>query len=441
MKNLFKFQVTADCSNPSGSPRLAPSGGGISDSLSRNFLKMDSVTGDSSGLIDVVNGFYWTNSQLSSRQDIPAIILKEKRLKTNSLIAQLAYYTAIASEKGGQASGRIANFFSGSGGAGGIGGFLSSAAGRAFAGIGQRLVGAASSFGKGFSGSGILEAITGKNASGVLGALTAEMASSDVLAPYEGLYLTEDTKFVYRMPYFSNAAHAVQNAFANDDKVMTGTLGLGSLVSAGVKTAEGLAYGLSTSMNIMEPGIYIEKPQFYQFAAGGERLTFSFPLINTGWATFEDVQRNWQLIYMLVYQNRPNRKSRDLIEPPCLYEVMIPGIKYMPYAYIGGLQVDFMGSRRSYYVNVPNSAGGSTRIQTIIPDAYMVSITLNGLIAESRNFLYHMLFEKQNKVNVLESSGTGIVDNFLNGLRNELNNGNAISEVSQRVNNQTQVRK
>jgi hypothetical protein len=243
------------------------------------------------------------------------------------------------------------------------------------------------------------------------------------------------------MPYFSNAVHAVQNQFATDDKVMSGTMGLGALVSAGAKTAEQLAYGLSTSMNFMEPGIYIEKPQFYSFAAGGDTVSFSFPLINTGWATFEDVQRNWQLIYMLVYQNRPNRKSRDLIEPPCLYEVMIPGIKYMPYAFISALQVDFMGSRRSYYVNVPNSTGGSSRIQTIIPDAYMVSISLRGLIAESRNFLYHMLFEKQDKVNVLESSGTGIVDNFLNGLRNELNNGKALSDASQRVNNQTQVRK
>jgi hypothetical protein len=418
---------------------MVPSGGGLSNSLSKNFLKNDSITGGSGGLIDVVNGFYWTNSQLSSRQDIPAIMLKEKRLKTNSLIAQLAYYTAIASEKGGQAGGRISNFLSGSAGSGAIGGFLSNTVGRAFTGIGQKIVGAASNFGSGFMGSGILQAITGKSASGILGALTGELASSDVLAPYEGLYLTEDTKFVYRMPYFSNSAHAVQNTFKNDDSILSGTTGLGALASAGAQAAEKIAYGLSTSMNIMEPGIYIEKPQFYSFGASGDRISFSFPLINTGWATFEDVQRNWQLIYMLVYQNRPNRKSRDLIEPPCLYEVMLPGIKYMPYAFISSLDVQFMGSRRSYYINVPSSGGGTARIQTIIPDAYMVNITLNGLIAESRNFLYHMLFEKQNKVNVLESSG-GIVGNFLSGLRNELNSG-TMSDVSQKVNKQTQVRK
>jgi len=417
---------------------MVPSGGGLSNSLSKNFLKNDSITGGSGGLIDVVNGFYWTNSQLSSRQDIPAIMLKEKRLKTNSLIAQLAYYTAIASEKGGQAGGRISNFLSGSAGSGAIGGFLSNTVGRAFTGIGQKIVGAASNFGSGFMGSGILQAITGKSASGILGALTGELASSDVLAPYEGLYLTEDTKFVYRMPYFSDAAHAVQNMFGNDDKVLTST-GLGSFASEALNKLQGITGSLALAINPMEPGVYIEKPQFYQFAASGEKLRFTFPLINTGWATFEDVQRNWQLIYMLVYQNRPNRKSRDLIEPPCLYEVMIPGIKYMPYAYVSTLSVNFLGSRRSYYVNVPSANGGTSRIQTIIPDAYTVTVELTSLIAESRNFLYHMLFEKQNKVNVLESSG-GIVGNFLSGLRNELNSG-TMSDVSQKVNKQTQVRK
>jgi hypothetical protein len=439
VKNLFRFQSNSDCNTPSGSPKLVPSGGGISASLSKNFLKSDAITGDSAGMIDVVNGFYWTNSQLSSRQDIPAIMLKEKRLKTNSLIAQLAYYTAIASEKGGEVTGRLANLASTSAGSGAFGNFLNNTVGRAVTGIGQKIVGAASNFGKGFMGSGILQTITGKSASGILGALTAESASSDVLAPYEGLYITEDTKFVYKMPYFSDAAHAVLNAFGNEDKVLTST-GIGSLASGALNQAEKIIGGLSLAINPMEPGIYIEKPQFYQFAASGEKLRFTFPLINTGWATFEDVQRNWQLIYMLVYQNRPNRKSRDLIEPPCLYEVMIPGIKYMPYAYVSTLSVNFMGSRRSYYVNVPSANGGTSRIQTIIPDAYMVTVELTSLIAESRNFLYHMLFEKQNKVNVLESSGVGIIDDFLSGFRRELNNDN-LNDISQKTNKTTQVRK
>jgi hypothetical protein len=100
---------------------------------------------------------------------------------------------------------------------------------------------------------------------------------------------------------------------------------------------------------------------------------------------------------------------------------MIPGVKFMPYAYISGLSVQFMGSRRSYYINVP-SLRGTSRVLTIIPDAYMITVTLQGLVAETQNFLYHMLFE-QDIVNVTESSGGGnLIESLLEGFRREVSN-------------------
>jgi NADP-dependent 3-hydroxy acid dehydrogenase YdfG len=75
-----------------------------------------------------------------------------------------------------------------------------------------------------------------------------------------------------------------------------------------------------------------------------------------------------------------------------------------------------MGSRRSYYINAP-TLGGTTKIQTIIPDAYMVNIKLTGLVSETQNFLYHMLGGKQGIVNVIESiGGRTPVSSFLDGL-------------------------
>jgi hypothetical protein len=290
VKNLFQFQDSSSCGG--GAPKLVPSSGGILESLSNNFLKNDSVSYGTNGMIDVINGFYWTSSQLSSRQDVPAIVLKEKKLKQNSLISQLAYYSRIVSSQGGQASGRLANLFSNSKiGSGPIGGFLGNTVGRAITGFGRRLVGAASNFGSGVMGSGLLQLFTGKSAEGIIDAMTGDKASSDVLLPYEGLYITEDTKFVYRMPYFENIAHAVQNSFASDDKNISGSIGLGGMLAGAIGKIEKGVYGLASSMNIQEPGIYIEKPQFYAFGASGDVVRFSFPLINTGWATFEDVQK------------------------------------------------------------------------------------------------------------------------------------------------------
>ena len=161
-----------------------------------------------------------------------------------------------------------------------------------------------------------------------------------------------------------------------------------------VEGTRGLVEGLASAMNIKEPGTYIEKPKFYQFDDSGDDVTVSFPLLNTGHATYQDVIRNWQFIYLLVYQNRPVRFTRDLIEPPVIYEVSLPGFKYMPYAYISKLEVQFQGSRRPMqmvYKDESSLGQANNVVNTIIPDGYNVQITLKGLVAETRNFLYTSL--------------------------------------------------
>jgi hypothetical protein len=406
---------------------MSPIGGSglFSSNFSKNFLKLDSINTNSSGMIDVINDFHWTSSQLSSRQDIPAIQIKENKLKTNSLYAQLAYYGLVLSDRGSEVSGRLNNLLGssklGSGLVGGlVNGFLNSNLGKDILGVGDKILGSVSNFGSGILGSGAIEFFTGKSPNDFLNQMTrgslGPSGSSGVLGAYEGLYITEPTGFEYKFPYFSDGANALANAF-NDNEASMSKGALGALAKQGISFAEQAVYtAVQATGGILEPGVYIEKPKFYQFGSSGDTISLSFPLINTGWATFEDVQRNWQLIYMLIYQNRPNRKSRDLVDPPCIYEVSVPGVKYMPYAFISSLSVDFMGSRRSYYINAP-TLGGTTKIQTIIPDAYMVNIKLTGLVSETQNFLYHMLGGKQGIVNVIESiGGRTPVSSFLDGL-------------------------
>jgi hypothetical protein len=101
-----------------------------------------------------------------------------------------------------------------------------------------------------------------------------------------------------------------------------------------------------------------------------------------------------------MYQNRPNRRSRELIDPSVLYEVSIPGVRYMPYAYISSMKIDYFGSRRHMELEVP-VLGGTSTIDTIVPDAFLVSITLTGLVAESRNFLMAMLEDKEDIVKII----------------------------------------
>ena len=58
----------------------------------------------------------------------------------------------------------------------------------------------------------------------------------------------------------------------------------------------------------------------------------------------------------------------------------------MPYAYISSLSVKFLGSRRLLKIQAPINNGIS--FQTIIPDAYEVNITIEGLNDETKNFIY-----------------------------------------------------
>lgn len=385
--NLYRFE-TNKCSNP-GAPKLVPTSSAAISNNSNNFIIRDSLLNFSPGIIDVVNNFQWTTSPPGpqSRQEVPRIELREKRLRTNSVIAAAAYYLMSASSSIGTLAARANTF---------------SLAGLKDAGLGfLGQIGSANTTQS--LGSGVLNFFEQNVLQSALTLTTGqtdvrktlsqyvEGLNSEYLRAYEGLYITEDTKFTYYLPYFSNTNNAVSNEFTDNDQ--------GGAASQAVSQIRAATEALAKFANFAEPGVYIERPKFYNFERSGPSVTIKFPLINTGWSTYNDVRLNWQLIFMLIYQNRPNRKSRELIEPASLYEVSIPGVMYMPYAYMSSINVNFLGARRQMNLEVP-LVGGQSTITTIIPEAYSVEITLNGLLAESKNFLIAMLQDKQDIVSV-----------------------------------------
>jgi len=339
--------------------------------------------------VDVINGFYWTHTPLTKREEVPYIALSEKRLKTNALIAQAAYNsmtiglfdkTGLVQRAGrsldAATQGKISEQLQK------VQNFLQSGpTGSTIDKLGATIGAAKEKFGNFLGGEGLFS-------------LPQNQAARNVLRVYEGLYITEPTGWEYTFPYFEDYQNGVANDFGDQN---VGGIGEGVLAGGAATFVEGTraaAESMAGALNIMEPGTYIEKPKFYQFQDSGDEITVSFPLLNTGHATYEDVVRNWQLIYLLVYQNRPIRFTRDLIEPPVIYEVSLPGHKYMPYAYVSKLEVQFVGSRRPMEITFKDESSlgqGQNRVNTIIPDGYTIQITLKGLVAETRNFLYTSL--------------------------------------------------
>ena len=219
-----------------------------------------------------------------------------------------------------------------------------------------------------------------------------ETFQNPALKPYEGLYSLEKTGFSYYFPYLDDTYNKSSNTFGISDQGFVAPL---------ANKAAALAEGLAGFANIVKPGTYIEKAKQFEMKDEGRTLSFTLPLLNT--ISTDDISKNWQLLFGLIYQNTPGRVSKSIIDQPVLYEVHLPGVAYMPYAYISALSVKFVGSRRKMVIDVPvespDSSAASTTIETIVPDAYQLDISITGLNAETRNFLYANIAKPKLTVN------------------------------------------
>lgn len=319
--------------------------------------------------IDVVSDFPWTKSPKNSRGDVPGIRLTEKRLLMNSTVSNIAnsVFAGVESGVNGLTPESVREAYQG-------------AVNRAGSIINQGadyILKLAQSSQNGPAKS--TAQVIGETIRSVGDVYGSYQLNNQVLRPYDFLYATENTGFQYIFPYFNNDYAQSSLSFGEDNKNIFS--GISDIARMGAEGAAGLFGGL-------KPGIYIEKSKQYSMGDSGRSVAISFPLLNTG--NVEDIALNWQLIYGLVYQNRPGRVTRSIIDMPVIYEVVLPGVVYMPFAYINSLTINFLGARRLMDINVPisDTSGGGTRISTIIPDAYQVNISLEGMNEETRNFLY-----------------------------------------------------
>ena len=331
--------------------------------------------------IDVVSDFPWTKSPQTSRQDVPAVYIKEKRLLTNSTLANFFYSVLAGADVLETATDRVK-----SGniqiGANELEVYDSlSDAGVSYAGIKEGLISGANKT------SNFINEVKTK-AAGFLN--NDDNFKDNILKPYNGLYYTEDTGFKYFLPYLSDNYLEVDNTFSVDSQKIMGLSDISETMSTAFNAVRGVAF-------MDKPGVYVEQSKQYQFGQEGRNVDVTFPLLNTG--SYDELKRNWQLIFGLIYQNKPGRINRNLLELPVIYEFYIEGMAYMPYSYITKIQVDFIGNRRTMDIDIPSfgmlgsneSLQDRTTINTVIPDAYNVKISFSGLNKETKNFLIRSL--------------------------------------------------
>lgn len=315
---------------------------------------------NASNIINVINDFQWTKNPKSARKDVPAITLIEKKLLINSNVANLANSVFATVQSGEELLKGVGSITEG----------IKTAAGPGLISTIANGIAAAADTGVTFARKAEKLLIDKIEAEG------ASKFNEETLQPYNYLYITKPTGFQYAFPYFDNSYVDNSLNFGGGDASF-----LGGDVSTIVG---GIAAGAAGFANMLKPGTYIEQSKQFTMGDKGRTINIKFPLLNTG--SINDIQKNWQLLFGLIYQNRPGRVSRSILDMPVIYEVSLPGVVYMPYAFISSLSVKFLGSRRLLDITAPINGGLS--FQTIIPDAYEVNITIEGLNEETKNFIY-----------------------------------------------------
>lgn len=306
-----------------------------------------------SGLVNVVEDFSWySNSNTAATQyaidKMPKVFLIEREQQLNSLLQQAVYYFNTAASQVPESVSRAIRSLT-----------------TVFTGNSKE---------KDIKAQ--LERISGDD---------KELLSANFLNSLMGIYSTELTGFKYVFPYFDNppslSNNWVEAAGGNESE----------LAKAGDDVLGTAFEEFSKLINITQPGVYIQKAKTYKADEQGRSITLKFPLFNTvKRSEQEPYQQNYELLWLLIYQNKPFRTSFTRIIPPKIYTVNIPGMISWPYAEITNLSVNFVGTVRNEVVNIT----GVGSIATPIPEAYEVTITLTSLLTDYANQMVSPAFRQ-----------------------------------------------
>jgi hypothetical protein len=225
---------------------------------------------------------------------------------------------------------------------------------------------------------------------------------------YEGLYDHRNpSDFVYWLPFFSKDCYSVNNSWSQVDGLDTliqmqsqiAQLTLDSAVAvkdAFARTNDKDKNGspdITSTLSVAKdvylanlasqfPSIgLIDPPSLWETSEPRE-ISFEFPLFNID-GDESTIVKNWELCYILSYQNAVNKRNFFTAIPPVYYSVYIPGVYHTKAAYIKTLSIDNVGHIRKMSLPIDGSALRDVNI----PDAYSIKITLKDLLVPSKNLL------------------------------------------------------
>jgi hypothetical protein len=175
-----------------------------------------------------------------------------------------------------------------------------------------------------------------------------------------------------------------------------------------MRTIEQLQIAAKSATGNIGQDPVLDKPHIWS-SSQPRVFNITFPLYNTNSLTNENaeklISRNWELCYLLTYQNLYNKKNLFVGFPPVFYEVEVPGVYYTKAAYVSNITILNVGNIRNMFLPVGNSGGTSANYMSVnVPDAYVVNMSIVDYFMPSRNFLDTI--NDQGLRNTIKRSGT-----------------------------------
>lgn len=213
---------------------------------------------------------------------------------------------------------------------------------------------------------------------------------------YKNSTKKEDDFFI---PFFSDSVREFGNNFG--DTFQSGSGGGGGILGNVAGAAKSVMGGVADFLNITDtaswgeatdklikngdikgawesiassgnPGTYVETPKFYEYTSGTDApLQVEFVLYNT---INSDFNKNYELIKKLTKINRPLRINPIAAEPPRIYQVKVPGHRFIRWAYCSQFGVQLQGARRE--IN-----------KVVVPEAYKITMSFTSLTMEHSGFI------------------------------------------------------
>jgi len=194
---------------------------------------------------------------------------------------------------------------------------------------------------------------------------------------YAGLFdFNNPTGFWYQVPYFSEVHNEVSSTWSSLDileKIKSVFGGVGSVLETATNAAM-----LGYEMNYPRVGI-MDRPKLWE-SSTPRTINIKFPLFNT--VNIDDIKKNWDLCYLLLYQNMFNKRDFITAIPPVFYTVFIPGQFFSIAMYVSDLKIYNRGNIRK--VNINDTLKN-------IPDVYEIDMTLTDMIMPSQNMQAELL--------------------------------------------------